>query len=115
MFVGHIKDLEEKLVNAPEVKNAYKKSLISPIEGWDGWVMRLFTLKNKGNTPRHSHDWPHINYIVSGTGILHLEGKDHALSAGSIAYVPSGALHQFIATEDEDFRFICIVPEEGDA
>ena len=115
MFIGHVNDLEEKLVTAPEALNAYKKTLIGPNEGWEGWVMRLFTIKNgNGNTPRHSHGWPHINYIVSGTGILHLEGKDYPVSQGSIAYVPANARHQFTAAGEEDFSFICIVPEEGD-
>jgi len=114
MFVGNIRNLEEKPVLAPEARNAFKKSLIGPKEGWEGWVMRLFTLKDGGNTPRHSHPWPHINYIVEGSGILFLEGKNYPVSEGSIAYVPSGALHQFSNSGKEDFSFICIVPEEGD-
>lgn len=114
MFVGHIDDLNEKFVTAPQAVNAFKKTLISPNEGWEGWVMRLFTLKDKGNTPRHSHGWPHINFIVSGTGILHLDGRDYPVKAGSVAYVPSDTIHQFTATGEQDFSFICIVPEEGD-
>lgn len=113
MFVGNVKDLEEKAVNIPAAKNAFKKTLIGPQEGWEGWVMRLFTIKSEGHTPRHSHPWPHINYIVGGTGVLFLEGQEYPLSEGSIAYVPSGAEHQF--TSSGDLSFICIVPEEGDA
>lgn len=114
MFVGNVKNIKEIEVTAPGVVNAFKKSLIGSKEGWDGWVMRLFTLKNRGNTPRHSHPWPHINYIVGGKGILYLEGNEHPLEQGSIAFVPSNIDHQFISTGDEDFVFICIVPEEGD-
>lgn len=114
MFVSNVKKLEEIKVTAPGVENAFKKSLIGPKEGWEGWVMRLFTLRERGNSPRHSHPWPHINYIVSGKGVLYLEGKDILLEEGSIAYVSSNAEHQFISTSDEDFVFICIVPEEGD-
>lgn len=114
MFASNVKVLEEIKVTAPGVVNAFKKSLIGPKEGWEGWVMRLFTLKDRGNSPRHSHPWPHINYILSGKGILYVEGKDTSLEEGSIAYVPSNVEHQFISTGDEDFVFICIVPEEGD-
>lgn len=114
MFISNVKELEEIKITAPGVVNAFKKSLIGPKEGWEGWVMRLFTLKNRGNSPRHSHPWPHINYIVSGKGILYMEGKDTSLKEGSIAYVPSNVEHQFISTGEDDFVFICIVPEEGD-
>lgn len=46
--------------------------------------------------------------------MLHLNGSDHELEEGSYAYVPANALHQFISISDEPFKFICIVPEEGD-
>jgi quercetin dioxygenase-like cupin family protein len=114
MFVGSIKDLKEIEVIAPGVKNAFKKTLIGPEQGWDGWVMRLFTLKEDGMTPHHSHPWPHINYIISGRGTLNLDGKDTSLGEGSLAYVPSNTKHQFKNDAKENFVFICIVPEKGD-
>lgn len=114
MFVGNVKNLDQVKIAAPGVVNAFKKTLIGPREGWEGWVMRLFTLSGKGNTPRHAHPWPHINYVISGKGILYLDGKDNIVEEGSIAYVPSNAEHQFTSTGEEDMVFICIVPEEGD-
>ncbi len=114
MFVGHARDLEMKAVAANGAINVKKQSLIGPLEGWDGWVMRLFTLGAKGETPRHKHPWPHINYVVQGSGILYLEGRDHRIEAGSIAYVPSDAEHQFMNDSGSELAFICIVPEEGD-
>lgn len=114
MFVSNEKDIQGLELKLSGVSNVVKKSLIGPSQGWEGWVMRLFTLKKSGYSPRHSHPWPHINYIVSGLGILFLDGKEHQLEAGSVAYIPSGAEHQFQARGEQDFVFICIVPEEGD-
>lgn len=114
MPVGHIRELLGTRINNEQMKNVLKKVLVSPNEGWDGWVMRFFELGAGGHSPRHTHPWPHINYIISGQGILHLDGEDHPLEAGSFAYVPGGALHQFLNSGEEDFSFICIVPEEGD-
>lgn len=114
MFVSHLNDIQEIKVNMPGALNAYKKTPIGPAQGWEGWVMRIFTLKDGGNTPRHTHPWPHINYIISGFGTLILEGKEIPVEAGSVAYVPSGADHQFMSSSNNDFSFICIVPEEGD-
>ncbi len=114
MFIDNVKNLDEIKVSAPGAANAFKKSLIGPREGWEGWVMRLFTLKGKGCSPLHAHPWPHINYIVSGRGVLCAEGKETALEEEAIAYVPSNVEHQYISAADKDFVFICIVPEEGD-
>ncbi len=114
MYVGSVKDKEEIKFAGPGVVNAFKKSLIGPGEGWEGWVMRLITLRDRGCSPRHTHPWPHINYILEGGGVLTIEGKDSVLEAGSIAYVPPNAEHQFASSTDQDLVFICIVPEEGD-
>ena len=53
-------------INMEAAMNVVKQTAISPKEGWDGWVMRIFTLKKDGFTPFHTHDWPHINYIIKG-------------------------------------------------
>ena len=114
MIVGHINDLKGNPMQGPDLQGALKKVLVSPKEGWEGWSMRVFTLEAGGFTPRHTHAWPHINYITGGRGILHLDGTDYELIKGSYAYVPAERLHQFRNSSSEDFSFICIVPAEGD-
>ncbi|MTI46433.1 cupin domain-containing protein [Sporosalibacterium faouarense] len=113
MIVSHKRNVNGTKLESPEVKNALMKVLISPKEGWEGHVMRIIELEEGGYSPRHTHPWPHINYIISGKGILHLDGEDNELEAGSFAYVPAGKLHQFKNNGSEKFEFICIVPEEG--
>ena len=114
MIVSHKRDILGTRVDNDQIKNAVKKVLISPTQGWDGYVMREFTLDQGGYTPRHTHPWPHIIYILEGEGSLHLDGEDYPVEAGSFAFAPSDKLHQFINTGKERFAFICIVPEEGD-
>jgi len=113
MIVSHKKDVEGVKINNPEVRDALMKVLISPKEGWEGNVMRVLQLGVEGYTPKHSHEWPHINYIISGKGRLHLDGEDHDLESGSFAFVPGGKIHQFSNQGNEPFEFMCIVPEEG--
>lgn len=114
MVVGHERDLLGTRPNSPELKNVLKKVLVSPKEGWEGYVMRIFELGEGGHSPKHTHEWPHINYITHGKGILHLDGTDYEVEEGSFAYVPGGKIHQFSNPGIETFAFICIVPEEGD-
>ncbi|MBO8129029.1 MAG: cupin domain-containing protein [Peptococcaceae bacterium] len=113
-YVENAKNIKGIKVEAPGVTGAIKQTLVGPEQGWEGWVMRLFTLAEGGHTPRHSHSWPHINYIVSGEGTLYLDGKEYKVSPGFTAYIPGGVEHQFRNTGEQDFSFICIVPEEGD-
>ena len=114
MIVAHERDAQRLKLEGDSLKNVFKKVLVSPQEGWDGYVMRVFDLDIDGYTPKHSHSWPHINYILKGKGILHLDGIDHEIEEGSYAYVPGNKLHQFLNQGNELFSMICIVPEEGE-
>jgi quercetin dioxygenase-like cupin family protein len=113
MSVGNIKDLNKIDVNHPSALNASMKVLVSPNEGWAGYVMRHVEVEEGGYTPKHSHPWPHINYMIEGEGELFINGKINKVTPGSYAYVPSDSLHQFRNAGKGLFKFICIVPEEG--
>jgi quercetin dioxygenase-like cupin family protein len=114
MFISHIDRILRKQISLEEAKGVIKQTAIGPEQGWAGHVMRVFTLLNRGFTPQHSHPWPHINYVLKGKGILFHEGEETPLEPGSIAYLPANTLHQFRSSTDDEFSFICIVPEEGD-
>ncbi len=114
MYVSHRKETEKRRIKNPAVYNVEKQVLIGPEQGWDDYVMRMFTLGPEGYTPRHSHSWPHILYILEGRGTLFMGDDEHALTPGSTAYVTGGVEHQLLNTGKDDFVFICIVPKEGD-
>lgn len=114
MYISNVKEISKAGVNAPGAANVAKQVLVSPDNGWEGWVMRHFTVGREGCSPRHSHPWPHIVYVTAGEGTLFLNGDNHLLEQGSVAFVPGDSDHQFLNRGDKDFSFICIVPEEGD-
>ena len=113
MIIADEKDILAAAISSPEVKGAAMKVLISAKEGWKDHVMRVIELEPGGYTPHHAHDWPHINYMLEGSGILQTGGQENIVAAGSYAYVPAGQVHQFRNTGSKPFRFICIVPTEG--
>lgn len=112
-MVGNIKDLKELIVTHPQAKDSSMKVLVSPNEGWEGYVMRVVEVEEGGYTPKHSHPWPHINYMIEGNGELMIDGQINKVEAGSYAFVANDKLHQFRNAGKGVFRFICIVPEEG--
>ena len=114
MAIIRKQDMKPQKIEAEGLKNVTKTTAVGPSSGWNGWVMRIFSLDMDGCTPRHSHGWDHVNYIIEGRGTLFLEGKENPVSAGDTAFIPAGEVHQFKNTGDKTFSFICIVPEEGD-
>lgn len=113
MVVGHLTELQGKVIESSQVQDVMMKVLVSPQEGWEGHVMRVFEVGVGGYTPKHQHPWPHINYIIDGEGSLMIDHKENTITAGSYAYVPSNTIHQFKNVGDTPLQFICIVPEEG--
>ncbi|MDH8678958.1 cupin domain-containing protein [Fusibacter bizertensis] len=113
MIVGNFMDLTANTITSPEAKNASMKVLVSPKEGWEGYVMRVVELDPEGYSPKHQHNWPHINYVIEGNGTVLIDETLHELKAGSYAFVPPNTLHQYSNTGTTLFKFICIVPEEG--
>ena len=77
--------------------------------------MRIMTVEPGGSSPQHKHDWPHINYVISGNGTLMIAGTDYPIEKGTCAFVPSNEEHCFKNTGEEPLEFICIVPTRGEA
>lgn len=113
MIVANEKDLIADAINHPDAKNAGMKVPIGPEQGWADHVLRIVELGAEGHSPHHSHDWPHINYIIEGEGVVHMNGEEHPVTAGGYAYIPANVVHQFRNTGEGALRFICIVPKEG--
>ena len=113
MIVSHVDKIEGVKVELEDARGVTMKVLVSPSEGWEGWIMREFIVDEGGNTPRHKHPWPHINYVLEGEGIVHVNGVDNAITTGSFAYVPSDTEHQFRNAGSGALRFICIIPEHS--
>ena len=113
MYVERVKNIKAGAVTAPGAEKVTRRILISPDQGWQGWVMRLFTVGAGGHSNRHSHAWPHIVHVNSGEGTIFVDGRDYEVEAGCVAYIPGGLEHQFTNRGQGDFAFICIVPEEG--
>lgn len=92
--------------------NVCKQLPIGTSDGSSTFSFRVFTLGPGGYTPFHTHEWEHINYVISGTGSLVDKDKNEtALIEGSFAYVEPGEQHQYKNTSDtEDFIMICAVP-----
>ncbi len=106
-------EMKRRDIEMDGVKDARRADVIGSAEGWQENVMRVFQLGPGGFTPRHQHDWEHVNHIIKGRGRLRIGDTIHELAAKDFALVPPNTEHQFENPYDEPFEFICIVPNKG--
>ena len=114
MKVVHSEDIEPQKILMDGVKNVTKKTLISEKDGAPNFALRLFELGVEGNTPYHKHPWEHEVFIVDGAGEIIFEDTSSTLSEGCAILVPGNKMHQFKNTGSRPFKFLCIVPHEGE-
>lgn len=111
--INNTKEIQYIRPSDPAAKGSMLGTAIGSKEGWEDYVMRIVRIEPGGTSFNHNHNWPHINYYISGSGILTLEGKEYGVKEGDYTYVPENQLHQWKNNTDEIFEFICIVPKEG--
>ncbi|MBN1211765.1 MAG: cupin domain-containing protein [candidate division Zixibacteria bacterium] len=114
MPVNKYQDMNFAEVKMDGVKGAHKAVVISEKEGWADHVLRVFRIEPGGFTPRHQHDWIHVNHVIRGRGRLRLGETVHELGEKDFALVPANTEHQFENPYDAPFEFICIVPNRGE-
>ena len=87
-----------------------KRILIGEKEGSNRIVLRMFTIRPGGHTPRHTHEMEHVVYVVEGEGeVVDCDGFAHELKPGDCAFVPPYDLHHFQNRNGSDFTFLCII------
>lgn len=106
-------DIKLEAVNMHGVVDTSKANVIGGPEGWPDHTLRVFRLGPGGQTPHHKHDWEHVNYIMKGKGTLTIGDDTQEVDAGDFAFVPPNTMHQFRNPFNEEFEFICIVPNRG--
>jgi len=113
-MVRHESDIKPVDMQGKGVVGVTKQMLMGPKDGYDGFF-RVFTVQPGGNSPYHAHAWFHANYVLEGQGKIVIEGVENPVKAGSVAYIDGGKNHNFVNTGNTPLKFICLVPQEGDA
>jgi len=109
---GLIRNLSEaapKPVEMAGVKGVKMAIMVGREHQAPNFALRQFIVEPGGHSPRHSHDYEHEVYIVSGGGTVLLDGAERPIRAGDVIYVPADHEHQFKAAA-EGMKFLCLVP-----
>ena len=109
-----LQDVEKIEMTMEGAAKVFKQVPISRNDGTPSFCFRVFTIRPGGHTPYHIHQTEHLNYIISGQGVLVDEsGAEHPVVAGDFAVVLPNEKHQYKNTSaGEPFVIICAVPNE---
>ncbi len=106
-----------------------------PREGWDDPAVRgnvtWFTLLSGDITPTrslsagiaellprggclklHRHEQPELYFVLEGTGILTVEGRETTVTAGTTVFIPGNAEHGIRNDSDLDLKVFYVFPTD---
>lgn len=109
MLIRNIDQTPTAPVTMPGVQGARMAVMVGRADGAPNFALRQFQVEQGGFTPRHSHDYEHEVFVISGGGTVLLEGAERPIRSGDVIYVPANEEHQFKAGES-GLRFLCLVP-----
>lgn len=109
---GLIRNLSEaatKPVDMAGVQGVKMAVMVGREDRAPNFALRQFVVDPGGHSPRHSHDYEHEVYIVSGGGTVLLDGAERPIREGDVVYVPADHEHQFKAG-NTGMKFLCLIP-----
>lgn len=72
----------------------------------------LYVLPAGGADPQSPHTEDEVYYIVSGRGLITVEGKDREVKSGSVIYVKANDRHNFHTITEELQILVFFAPAE---
>jgi len=111
MSVKHTEDIEGDVVK--DASGVTRKTLISQQEA-PNFAMRVFTIQPGGEMPIHTNRVEHEQYVLNGSARICIGEEEFEVSKGSIVYIPADVPHWYKNIGDEQFEFLCMVPNKPD-
>ena len=113
MYVIGLDEVQQTIAAIEGAKGVHKQTPLSRKEGVPAFSFRVSTIEPGGHTPFHRHEFEHMNYVISGEGIIVAEDREHALKQGDFALILAGEKHQFKnSSNNQNLLIICAVPKE---
>jgi quercetin dioxygenase-like cupin family protein len=113
MKVNNFKAVPAKPVEMEGAHGCTVRWLLGQSDGTPTFAMREFEVAPGGYTPRHSHDYEHEVFVLSGDGIVFEGDEKHKLAAGDVVFVEPNEVHQFRNTGTQPMRFLCLIPNSA--
>ncbi len=110
-MIKNIKKFEEKSLDAGE---GVSMAMLISDEIAPNFMMRKFRIKSGGYMPYHTNSVEHEQFVLNGKAKVVIDGKEQIVKEGDILFIPSGIAHSYEVIGDEDYEFLCLVPNRED-
>lgn len=111
MSVKHAQDVEAQAVKAGELTTI--QVLVSAQEG-PNFALRRFVMKPGGGMPNHTNTVEHEQYVLQGHASIGIGDETFDVHAGDVVFIPEGVPHWYKNVGEENFEFLCIIPNKPD-
>ena len=110
-MIQSIKDIPSTPLQAGQ--GASMQMLISP-QIAPHFAMRKFVIKKGGHMPLHTNSVEHEQYVLSGSAKVVIDGQTSVAKKDDVLFIPAGIAHSYEVLGDEDYEFLCLVPNMED-
>jgi quercetin dioxygenase-like cupin family protein len=90
-----------------------RQILIGPDEG-PHFCMRRFIMEPGGGMPAHTNTVEHEQYVLRGRARIGIGDDVVQVKQDDVVYIPAGVPHWYQVEGDEQFEFLCVVPNQPD-
>jgi len=108
MPVKHTSDIPAQPVKAGDF------TTIQVLLQGPNFTMRRFVMEPGGGMPEHTNTVEHEQYVLRGRARISIDGEEFEVQPGDVVFIPEGAPHWYQNIGDENFEFLCIVPNKED-
>ncbi len=110
-MIKNIEDFKYEKMNAG--KGVSKAVMISS-EIAPHFAMRKFKIEKGGYMPYHTNIVEHEQFVLKGKAKVVMANKEFMAKKGDVLFIPSMVAHSYETVGDEDYEFLCIVPNIKD-
>jgi quercetin dioxygenase-like cupin family protein len=111
MSIKHVSEVPLQEVKAGDFANM--QVLISAQEA-PHFAMRRFVMEPGGGMPEHTNTVEHEQYILRGHASIGIGEVQYEVKVGDVVFIPEGVPHWYQNIGDENFEFLCIIPNQPD-
>ncbi len=113
-MAGSVKNINQIPVEKVSAgSHTYRQVLIGPNEG-PNFAMRRFIMEPGGGIPAHTNTIEHEQYVLRGRARVGIGDNVYEVKAEDVLYIPAGVPHWYEVQGDENFEFLCMVPNRDD-
>lgn len=110
-MLKHLRDISSTKIEVGE--GASIQVLISSEEA-PHFAMRKFVIRAGGHIPNHTNTVEHEQFVLAGRAKVGMGEQVYEVGPDDILFIPAGVPHWYQVIGDEDYEFLCLIPNQED-